>query len=313
MSKQKIIKDCIYGHVKIPSLCLPFIDRPEFQRLKRVRQLGNVHRVYPSATHTRFEHSLGVMHLAGVMCNHLNIQPRETSLIQLAGLYHDIGHMPYSHLFDKILKVIKPDGVLIKHEDRSVQTFLKVSSELGLLTKSEEQFVIDCIKGQCPGDNTNYLYQIISADIDVDKLDYLSRDAYHTGMPTFQAHYIILNSRIDPLGNIVFRKKAFHDIKNMFDMRRRMHEEVYQHPVSLQYDTMYMCMIKKIKDKISYDNLCDYTLESLLITSPETADIHRQIESRIKEHSKLCSDLTCKIIVKKIKESGTIDDIKWID
>lgn len=314
----KIIKDCIYGHINIPAICVAFIDRPEFQRLRRIKQLGNVYRVYPSANHPRFEHSIGVMHLAGVMCDHLKIGGREKELIQLAGLYHDVGHMPYSHLFDKILSVIKPVGIETEHEERSIQTFRKVSAELNestdkvLLTESEMQFVTDCIRGTVPSDGPKYLYQIISSEIDVDKLDYLSRDAYHTGMPTFQANYIILNSRIDPLtNNIVFRRKAFFDIKNMFDMRIRMHEEVYQHPVSLQYDTMYMCMIRKVKDKIDYVNLDDYKLETLLMTDPRTADIHRKLECRIKDHSVLCANTDCTIITKSIPNSGSIEEIRW--
>jgi HD superfamily phosphohydrolase len=312
--KERIIKDCIYGHITVPPLCGAFIDNPQFQRLRRVKQLGNAFRVYPSATHTRFEHSIGVMHLAGVMCKQLNISDNWLiNLIQLAGLYHDVGHLPYSHLSDKILEVLKPDNIPHHHEERSVLTFLKVSRELNLLTDKEEQFVCACIKGEFLDGYDPYLFQIISSDVDVDKLDYLCRDAYHTGMPSFQANYIILNVRIGTNRKLAFRTKAREDIKNLFETRNRMHELVYQHPVSLQYDTMYMCMILQIGKEMDFNELCDYRLDTLLMTHEKTKHIYSALEYRKKSHSELCSNKSHPIIMKHIFQSGTIDDIMWID
>lgn len=310
--KERIIKDCIYGHIKIPSLCCSFMDMPQFQRLRRIKQLGNAHRVYPSATHTRFEHSIGVMHLAGKLAEILGIDRHLSQLIQLAGLYHDIGHLPYSHLFDKALNLINPNNISHHHEDRSITTFLEVSAKLQLLTKDEEQFVCACIKGDPLETYDRYLFQIICSPVDVDKLDYLCRDAYHTGMPSFQANYIIMNARISDKGTLVFRSKAMEDIKSMFELRRRMHELVYQHPISLQYDTMYICMILQISDSLIYDELCDYKLETLLMSHPKTKDIYYQLETRKKDHSELCSISTHPIITKHIPDSGNFDDIEWI-
>jgi len=302
------------------------MDVPEFQRLRRIKQLGNASRIYPSATHTRFEHSIGVMHLAGVMCKVLGVSDRLTQLIQLAGLYHDVGHLPYSHLFDKVLELIKAPDIPHAHEDRSTQTFLLVSRRLQLLTTNEEEFVCACIHGKTlpnfdhgvvdtpcdfpPVDP--YLFQIISSDVDVDKLDYLCRDAYHTGMPSFQANYIILNARLNSEKRIVFRRKAMEDIKDMFETRRRMHELVYQHPVSLQFDTMYTCMILRVQSELKFDGLCDYKLESILMENPLTAETYAKMECRKKIHSELC-DRSCPIITKHIPNSGSVDLIEWAD
>lgn len=126
----KIIKDCIYGHITVSKLCVAFMDVSEFQRLRRVRQLGVAHYAYPSAVHTRFEHSLGVMHLAGKFVdqlrNYVQISDRTKELIQLAGMYHDIGHLAFSHLFDLFLSNL-PEGASVSnffdlhdHEDRSL-------------------------------------------------------------------------------------------------------------------------------------------------------------------------------------------------
>jgi len=312
--KERIIKDCIYGYITVPPLCGAFIDNPYFQRLRRVKQLGNASRVYPSATHTRFEHSIGVMHLAGVMCNQLKISDeRLINLIQLAALYHDIGHLPYSHLFDRILEELKQDTIPHHHEERSVLTFLKVSKELKLLTKEEEQFVCACIKGEFLEGYDPYLFQIVSSDVDVDKLDYLRRDAYHTGMPSFQADYIILNVRIDENKRLAFRSKAREDIKNLFETRNRMHELVYQHPVSLQHDTMYLCMMLQIGNEIDFNELCDYKLDTLLMTHEKTKHIYAALEHRKKNHDDICSNKSHPIITKHIVQSGTLNDIVWID
>lgn len=314
--KSNIVKDCIYGFVKIPDLCRSYMDTPEFQRLRRVKQLGSVSRVYPSATHTRFEHSIGVMHLAGELADVLNISTEHKILIQLAGLYHDIGHLPYSHLFDKVLKMYKPEGVLLDHEDRSIDTFLKVSKRLGIVSQKDQEFVSACIKGEYLEGYDKCLFQVVSSYIDVDKLDYLCRDAYHTGMPTFQSSYIIQNARLNENREIVFRKKALEDIKDMFETRRRMHELVYQHPVSLEYDTLYMCMILKVShvlgtENLEYYSLCDYKLETLLMENRQTKDMYQHIEARNKNHSLLCSDVTHSIISKNIFDSGCLSDVQW--
>ena len=316
MIKNRIIKDCIHGFIVVPKLCELFIDQPEFQRLRRIKQLGNVHRVFPSANHTRFEHSIGVMHLAGVVGKHLKIKGRLLELIQLAGLYHDIGHLPYSHLFDKALEIIKPEGVLRHHEDRSIQTLHKVcnrlcSASMNLLTDKEIEFVSACIKGIPLNGYPRHYFQIVASYVDVDKMDYLIRDAYHTGMPNFQIEYIIHNMTIDQEGNMAFNRKAMGDIKNIFETRQKMHDLVYQHAVCLEYDTMYICMILRLKDVIDYNELCDCKLESMLMSHPKTKLIYEQIEQRHKMHHTLCCDSSHPIITKHIPVSGEIDQIKF--
>lgn len=307
-NNKTMIKDCIYGYVHVPSLCKMYMDVPEFQRLRRIKQLGNVSRVYPSATHTRFEHSIGVMHLAGVLCDILDVPKNIKNLIQLAGLYHDVGHLPYSHLFDRVLEILKPSNIHHEHEERSIDTFKKVSQRLNILTLEEQEFVCACISGDKLPGYPAYYFQMINNDIDVDRLDYLCRDAYHAGMPSFQANYILLNAVVTQDNTLGFREKAKEDVKNMFETRRRMHELVYQHPVCLEYETLYMCMILKLKD-IDYDMLCDYKLETLLMTSPETKDSYEQLNYRHKNHD--CLD--CKAYLpKQIPKTPSLDVITWV-
>ena len=324
---QRIIKDCLYGYVAVPPICAAFMDVPEFQRLRRIKQLGTASRVYPSATHTRFEHCIGTMHLAGRMAKQLGIKGHQRELIQLAGLYHDIGHLPYSHMFDKILGIIKAQIALsnpnnislpqIHHEDRSLEIFTVVSARLKLLSAEDEQFVRACIVGSYDTfDPRKYMFQIVCSAIDVDKLDYLRRDAYHTGMPSFQADYIVANTRIGPNGHIAFRGKAREDIGSMFEVRRRMHELVYQHPVALQYDTLYTCMTLRAIDAgaiTQFANLCDCQFETILMTSPATSATYLAIEARQKDHGAICGDPSHPISTKNIPDSGAIDDVRFVD
>lgn len=252
--KDKHIKDCIYKQIRVPDVCRLFMDTPEFQRLRFIKQLGHAHYVYPSAVHTRFEHSLGVMHLAGKMVDVIaaqgNITQREKDLVQLAGMLHDLGHLAYSHFMDHIIAECLGDEAatteLAAHEDRSVANLLSMNERLAILNDDEVQFVRNCILGTPPDDDHRiYLYEIVNnrkCGVDVDKMDYLLRDAYHTGMHGFQSDYIIINTTIDADNHIAFAKKTRIDIKDLFATRKRMHKNVYQHHTVRKIERLYWCM-----------------------------------------------------------------------
>ncbi len=323
----RIIKDCIYGHIEVPKTCWPFIDAPEFQRLRRIKQLGMVHYVYPSAVHTRFEHSLGVMHLAGKIVDHLGkkyfeFSEREKVLIQLAGLYHDIGHFSYSHLFDDFLKEFKNKDELPEifrlenHEQRSCFFLKQVNSRIKSLTYDEEQFVCNVITGSYD-ENTPYkfLYEIIcnrECGIDVDKMDYLRRDSFHTGFPGFQSDYIIHNSILDDEFSLSFAKKTYNDIDDLFRTRHRMFENVYQHHTSQKIDKIYFCMMRRVGTMLFMygENTDDYNIETLLRNSEETKDLIGLIDNRYLDHNcPICEDYK---VGKKVKSSGSIDKVRFI-
>lgn len=321
----KIIKDCIYGHIMIPSLCVTFMDVPEFQRLRRVRQLGMAHYAYPSAVHTRFEHSLGVMHLAGRMVDQLRkyvtISDRTKELIQLAGMYHDIGHFAYSHLFDAFLSRTKlpaevdPIFQHKDHEDRSLAFLANVNARLKLLSSEEEQFVANVISGHVPEGEPAYLYQIICNEeckIDVDRQDYLRRDSYHTGFPGFQSDYIMMNSIVDATGNLAYKKKVYNDLSDLYEARRRMFGNVYQHHTSQKLDKIYFCMMKRLGTKLfTYGaQTDDYNIETMFRTSEETRELIAAIDNRELGHEcNICKEYHSS---KHIKASGTIDQVRFI-
>lgn len=323
----KIIKDCIYGHIAIPPLCMYFINTPEFQRLRRIKQLGMCHYVYPSASHTRFEHSIGVMHMAGKLVDHLRnfveIDNRTKQLIQLGGLYHDIGHFAYSHLFDTFLEQVHNDKEvtanidpifqMMNHEDRSLFFLEQVNQRLGLLNSDELLFVSNVIRGRS-GDERHYLFEIVNnskCGVDVDKMDYLRRDAYHTGLPGFQPEYIILSSVINDDNHISFKGKAITEIRDLFDTRTRMHENVYQHKTANKINKIYFCAMKTLGVKLfSYGkNTDDFNIEMLIRTSPETQHLVYQLDNRVLLHN--CDKCSSFQLSLRIPKSGCVEQISF--
>lgn len=245
-----IVKDCIYRFIEISPLCKRFLDTHRFQRLRDIKQLGFAHLVYPSAVHTRLEHSLGVMHLSGELIDVLSksgvsISEREKSLVQLAGLMHDSGHIAFSHLFDYILK---EKGYDDDHEQRSVKLLTSINEEVKELTPHELQMVSKMIMGDTSSETRPFLFEIVHNKIcglDVDRFDYLQRDAYHTGIPGFQPDYLIKCARVQD-GHLVFLQKAKAEIQFLYEARSRMFKLVYRHKAVMRIERV----IRQIIDEI---------------------------------------------------------------
>ena len=272
MSKQ--IYDPVHGFITVTPLMRKIIDTPEFQRLRDLKQLGAVHYVYPSATHTRFEHSLGVSHLAKIMASnlvnqmtHLNT-PKEVigieknriiELCSIAGLIHDIGHGPYSHLYDTQVRCHDEP----EHEERGCEIFkVMVEKYKFNLNKNEVRLIIDMIippasKKKC------WLYQIIAnkeCQIDVDKIDYIQRDCYHTGLKfggewTRLLTQALIRSNVtqgnltDNIDQIVWPKKLEYEIFQLFATRYRLHKQVYNHHTVKAYEYYIIQILRQAKYK----------------------------------------------------------------
>ena len=322
--KMKFVKDCIYGYIDIPVLCQCFIDVPEFQRLRRVKQLGMVHFVYTSAVHSRFEHSLGVMYLAGKMVEELRsfapISQRVKELVQLAGLYHDVGHFAYSHLFDKTLNLLAradaPDIFQIReHELRSIYFLQKVNDRLKLLDEPEIRFVAALIKGDILDEKQAFLYQIVcnkECGVDVDKLDYCHRDAFHVNFPAFQAEYILKNVVIDKKNHVAFREKARIDLADLFNTRTKMHMNVYQHHTVLKLNRIHFCMLSKLGVRlfIHGDKTDDSNVDCLIRSCSDLQELVEAIDCRHLDHEcDICRDMSLEV---QIVPSGELDLIRFV-
>lgn len=234
------IFDPVHREYELVPAIIDIINTTEFQRLRRLRQLGTAHWVWLGATHTRFEHSISVAHLAGCLASHLqshqpelNITPRQILLVQLAGLLHDVGHGPFSHLFDDVF-LTDTSSPMAHHEQRSVAIVARLLQKSSFEYSAEEiafvQSLIVPTKGQ-----DGFLYHIVANQVnhlDVDKMEYIKRDARACGLSQggfdTDTMRIIKAARVID-GSICYHHKVYDDIYNLFQTRYRLHTTVYRH------------------------------------------------------------------------------------
>lgn len=288
LRKAKDICLPITGNVNLTLMAKCFIDNRYFQRMKYLKQLGTCNFIFPGATHTRFEHSIGTYYLADRIVTRIkmisdsykmiqwldNIDELKShyaskdnsfgpgfniwimELIKIAALCHDIGHGPYSHLFDDVF--IKNsqycDHIMATHENRSCEIVAKIVEESDVLSKfmtdDDVKFIQSLINP--PITASGFIYQIVSNSLnglDVDKYDYINRDAYHAGIKSGFDCTRLLDSVLVIDNMIVYPEQAEQDIYNLFTIRHSLHRRIYGHKgvVSAQY---IMINVMKIIDKV---------------------------------------------------------------
>lgn len=242
MKSQKILNDPVYGFITIPSeLIFAIIDHPYFQRLRRIRQLGLTDFVYPGALHTRFHHALGAMHLMSITLDNLRIKGTDISEAEyeaalIAILLHDIGHGPFSHALEYSLLRGIP------HEVLSLLTIELLNEEFaGQLTLALRIF-----KNQYP---KKFLHQLVSSQLDIDRLDYLQRDCFFTGVSegTIGADRIIKMMAVKD-DQLVIEEKGIYSIENFLSARRLMYWQVYLHKTTVSAEKMLINLIQRAKN-----------------------------------------------------------------
>lgn len=270
----KVFNDPIHGHVALHPLLIKIIDTPQFQRLRNLKQLGGAYFVFPGASHNRFEHSIGVGYLAGRLVQALNerqpellISRRDILCVQIAGLCHDLGHGPFSHMFDGMFIPRARPGITWKHETASLDMFdylvsdndLKpVMEQHGLVLPEDLDFIKEQIAGPLEDDaaqsqwpykgrpeDKSFLYEIVANKkngIDVDKWDYFARDCYHLGIQNnFDYRRFLKFARVcevDGQKHICTRDKEVGNLYDMFHTRNCLHRRAYQHKVCNIIETM---------------------------------------------------------------------------
>jgi len=255
----KIFQDDIHGPIELSLTSVKIIDTPEFQRLRNIKQLGSCYFVFPSASHNRFEHSIGTAHLARSLINEisknqpeLNITDEQKLNIELAGLCHDLGHGPFSHIYDDVyLKTRIPDSHPFRHhEHRSCAILEKINIEYEIgLSKENLSQIQRMIHPMRDEDKKNFLFQIVSNGkngIDVDKFDYIARDTKALGI-----HYGFDHKRIFPYVKVIDRELCFCDkvifnVFELFDTRYRLHKQVYNHPTAKRVDMMMELLFEQL-------------------------------------------------------------------
>ncbi|MCD6455747.1 MAG: HD domain-containing protein, partial [Methanophagales archaeon] len=243
---RKVIKDPIHGYIEIDDLAIAIIDTVEMQRLRRIRQLGFSYLVYPGANHTRFEHSLGVYHLICLLLDRLEVAKEEEQELIVASLIHDIGHGPYSHVTEPVIKKITGNShedlkdIIFKQEveeeakveAESAKTIAEVLDELSL----DKQKIAGYIKGERRAEyeeGERDLSKVLNGEIDVDKMDYLVRDSYYTGVAYGVVDNIRIIQGLDFVGGkVVITEKGILPAEYLLFSRFLMYPTVYKHHTS---------------------------------------------------------------------------------
>ena len=241
------MRDPIHGFIKISKRERDLIDTKVFQRLRRIRQLAMTFLVYPGAVHTRFDHSIGVMHVAGRICKRLQeleyITICDTTIdqIRFAALLHDVGHGPFSHVSEHLLDEYAPskaskEKVREKIHEKITVDIIRADSEINeILSSDERDFVISMIGGQEAWD---WRRDVVSSELDADKMDYLLRDSYFAGVKygIYDLEKIIESCLIEgdkTETSLAVSSKGIYALEQLLLARYHMTQQVYWHRVSL--------------------------------------------------------------------------------
>lgn len=242
LKSHKILNDPVYGFITIPSeLIFSIIDHPYFQRLRRIKQLGLTDFVYPGALHTRFHHAIGAMHLMSITLDNLRnkgneISDEEYEAALIAILLHDVGHGPFSHALEFSLLQNIP------HESLSLLVIDALNKELN----GKLELALKIFKNQY---ERKFFHQLVASQLDIDRLDYLQRDCFFTGVSegTIGADRIIkmMNIKNDQL---VVEEKGLYSIENFLSARRLMYWQVYLHKTTVSAEKMLINLITRAKE-----------------------------------------------------------------
>jgi HD superfamily phosphohydrolase len=311
-NKLKILNDPIYGFIQIPnSLIFDIVEHPYFQRLRRIAQMGFSNLVYPGANHTRFHHALGCMHLmqrvVGVLrFKQIQISKEEENALCIAILLHDIGHGAFSHALEHSIV----NG--ISHEEIS----LKFMKKLNDAFEGELTLAIEIFEGKY---HRKFLCQLISSQLDIDRLDYLKRDSFYTGVTegniSSDRLIAMMNVKDDEL---VIEQKGIYSVEKFLIARRLMYWQVYLHKTGLVAENMLVNVLIRAKElaekgvdlyastslkyflynQIHQDNFTDETLE--MFSKLDDYDILSAIKEWTNHDDKVLSLLSQMIVDRKL-------------
>lgn len=266
-SVRKIINDPVYGFITIDHpLLLQIISHPYYQRLRNIHQMAFAHLVYPGAMHSRLHHSLGAYHLMCIALSELKskgiqITPEEELGAKIAILLHDIGHGPYSHALENKLV----EGV--HHETISMLIIQKMNGQMN----GQLQTAIDIFTDQYP---KHFLHQLVSGQLDVDRMDYLNRDSFFTGVAEGVIGYDrILKMLTVKDDQLLVEEKAIYSIEKFLVSRRLMYWQVYLHKTVLAAEVMLVKVIQRAKELIAKGETVTAASDALHFFLHSSADI----------------------------------------
>lgn len=240
MSKKKIFNDPVYGFISVPyGILFQLVEHPIFQRLRRIKQLSLTHYVYPGALHTRFHHALGALHLmrqaiSTLQQKDVEITEEEAEAVQIAILLHDVGHGPFSHTLEHTL-------INVTHEELSTWFMEKLNQEFGGVL----DMAIAIFQNRYP---KHFLHQLVSGQLDMDRMDYLNRDSFFTGVYEGVIGYDrIIKMLAVKDDELVVEVKGIYSIEKFLIARRLMYWQVYLHKTVLSAEQMLVRTLKRAK------------------------------------------------------------------
>ena len=252
LSETKVLKDPVHSYIHINyEVVWNCLDSKEFQRLRRIRQLGGDFQVYPTAEHSRFSHSLGVYEIVRRMVTEIKslsveLNEYDKICVMLAGLLHDVGHGPFSHAFEHVTKH--------SHEDYTAKIILGETGLNQVLTEVSPRLpedIVSIIEHNHPNDILN---QIISGQLDADRMDYLLRDSYFsaTSYGQFDLERILRTMRVRKIDEnkkaLVVKYTGIHSVEDYIMARYQMYWQVYYHPVARSYEAVFIQLFNRLKD-----------------------------------------------------------------
>ena len=293
--KQKIINDPVYGFINIPGgIIYDIIEHKYFQRLRRIKQLGLTHLVYPGATHTRFQHVIGAMHLMSLAIDAISskgheITDEESEAAKIAILLHDMGHGPFSHALESCIIPNLP------HEQLSLMFMEELNKEFN----GKLNLAIKIFKNQY---HKKFLHQLVSGQLDMDRLDYLRRDSFFTGV----TEGVVSSERIIKMlqvvdDNLVVEAKGIYSVEKFLIARRLMYWQVYLHKTVLVAELTLVRFLERIKEKYLSGDIVFNNKYLEFLLNPENHKSNKEII----ENFYMLDDID---IVSIVKQSITSDD-----
>lgn len=276
LSRTKVFRDPLYGYITVDyKLISDLIDSKELQRLRRIRQLSGVSMVFQTAEHSRFTHSLGAYQMANLVIQNVegteSLTEYQKLLFLCSALLHDIGHGPYSHAFENVMEA--------SHEDMSIKLILSSATEVNKILSISSTLACDIADVIAHNGRFPLIEALVSSQLDVDRMDYLSRDAYFTGAAYGHIDYFrILRSMKVVNQKVLVRASGVHSIESYLMSRYHMYFQVYYHPVARAYECILEGIYARIKDLIQDKREVDASISSFLRVLKDNDDVEAYID-----------------------------------
>ncbi|KAI8889665.1 HD-domain/PDEase-like protein [Backusella circina FSU 941] len=316
-NRHKVINDPIHGHITLDDRTIEFIDTVQFQRLRDLKQLGSTYFVFPGATHNRFEHSIGVSYLSGTLVERfakdqpeLDINPNEIECVKLAGLCHDLGHGPFSHVFDnQFMPMVRPE-LNWTHEQASEMMLEYLVDENNIDIDAESiHFIKDLIAGtprsSSQSEEKKFLFDIVANkknSVDVDKFDYIERDTYNLGLrSSYDAKRLLVYSRVVN-NEICYHHKEVYNLYEMFHTRYSLFQRIYTHRVSKCVELMLTDALRAADNYMKISESVDRPEEYLHMTDDLIRSIERSKCPELEESRHIIKRLRTRDLYKFVDE-----------